>query len=120
MMRAIILFFVLLFASDCAWAQLDKLFFSPEDRLKLDVARDRASRIGGADYSAPYIDGLVRRSDGKNTVWVNGRPYRANDGITGKAASLPADPGERVSITVSSSERSTQRSRTAPRRATGK
>ncbi|MDX2217773.1 MAG: hypothetical protein SF172_01955 [Burkholderiales bacterium] len=116
MMRAILLLFTLLTASGSALAQLEKLFFSPEERRALDLARDRASRAEGSDYVSPYVDGVVQRSDGKNTIWVNGKPFRANEGIAGKARSLPADPGEQVSVTVSNSEKSARQPASAPRR----
>jgi len=70
-------------------AHLGRLFFSPADRSNLDILRQnskapdkviKADEIskdddivsGGASESNPVIlNGFVRRSDGKNTLWVN-------------------------------------------------
>lgn len=116
MKRTTALVLLMLTVSSPASAQLEKLFFTQEERRALDQARERAGRADGSDYVSPYVDGMVQRSDGKNTIWVNGKPFRANERITGKASALPADPSEKVSVTVSSSEQPPRRSNTAPRR----
>lgn len=53
------------------------LFTSPEERARLDALRrgepetPRAAATRSAD---PEVTGYVRRSDGRNTVWIDGRP----------------------------------------------
>ena len=67
---------------------LGRLFFTPEQRNQLDVARaqrSRATLTAEIEEQAPAPEvvtyhGLVRRSDGKNTVWMNNRTI--NDGQT--------------------------------------
>jgi hypothetical protein len=110
--------FVLLLATfpSEASSQLDRLFFSGAERQALDVARERAGRLDGNDYSAPIVDGMVRRSDGKNTIWVNGQPYRASDAAANRAATLPSNGNESLRIKVSGSEPAPQRVRAAPKR----
>lgn len=65
-------------AEDARTADPGRLFFTPAQRAQLETARAR--RVGpGRDTAAeapPPVryDGLVMRSDGKTTRWVNGRP----------------------------------------------
>jgi hypothetical protein len=67
---------------------LGRLFLTPEQRASLDAARDKAMqpapRPAQAQAPAPAasalppkvitLNGIVRRSDGETTVWVNDRP----------------------------------------------
>lgn len=65
-------------------AEMERLFFSPAQRAQLDIARAQRDRRGtqAADGtpSGPQgpdvvtYDGVVRRTDGKSTVWLNGKP----------------------------------------------
>lgn len=62
---------------------LGRLFFNPEQRAQMDLARSKRIRTTLSEEpeeqqsaSLPETltyNGLVRRSDGKNTVWLNGR-----------------------------------------------
>ena len=67
-----------------AAAELARMFFTPAQRATLDNARKQNIRIEiGNDgeqqqTSAPVpqnvsVNGLIRRSDGKNTIWLNNR-----------------------------------------------
>ncbi len=55
------------------------LFFSREQRDRLDRARKRGDVIDESGAVAPdappVITGFLRRSDGKTTVWVDGKSY---------------------------------------------
>ncbi len=63
---------------------LGRLFFAPAQRAQLDVARAQRDRRGAqtteVEQPAPQgpdvvtYSGVVRRNDGKSTVWVNGKP----------------------------------------------
>lgn len=62
---------------------LGRLFFTPQQRTQLDTARSQKSRATLAsekpEEAAPLpqivtYSGTVRRSDGKSTAWINGRP----------------------------------------------
>lgn len=65
-------------------AEMERLFFSPAQRAQLDIARAQRDRRGtqtadgtpsgpqGSDVVT--YDGVVRRTDGKSTVWLNGKP----------------------------------------------
>jgi len=77
MMRATFAALLLLCAGQAAAQELGRLFFTPEQRAALDARR--ASRL--PDTPAPVlaaspttrIDGYVKRSAGKSTVWVDGQ-----------------------------------------------
>ena len=74
---------LLLFCAGTAMsADLDRMFFTPEQRATLDNARRQNLRIeiGTANVqpAAPVpqnlsVNGIVRRSDGKSTIWLNNR-----------------------------------------------
>lgn len=108
-MKHAILLVIGVFTIGAASAQdLGRLFFTPEQRDALD-ARRRA-RVPDKPAPAPIfvspttrLDGFVRRSDGRSTVWVNGdtaddaRP-RADGRVPVTAgdsrARVPLKPGE--------------------------
>ena len=83
-------------ASPCEAQELGRLFFTPEQRAALDARRkarvpDKPAAVVVASPTT-RVDGYVKRSGGRSTVWVNGE-------------SLPEGPsearigeGERVSI----------------------
>lgn len=57
---------------------LGRLFFTPEQRALLDTARRTMPMNAGGAAEAPSapdfsLKGIVTRSDGKRSVWVNGR-----------------------------------------------
>ena len=59
-----------------AWAAdpLGTLFTTPEERARLDQLR-RGEPVGAeplARAHEPRITGFVKRSDGRNTVWIDG------------------------------------------------
>jgi hypothetical protein len=65
-----------------------RLFFTPSQRASLDVARTQRARTGLAgeteEQAAPAAQtlrygGMVRRSDGKSTVWINNRAVNDNE-----------------------------------------
>lgn len=64
----------LLHGAPAAAQQLGRLFFTPEQREMLDARR----RAGIQDRAAPAIspttrlDGYVKRSHGKSTIWLDG------------------------------------------------
>lgn len=69
-LRAPLLASLLLVAQPEAWADLGRLFYTPEERARLD----RAPGAGEPAAQAPRtVNGIVRRSDGQGTVWIDGR-----------------------------------------------
>jgi hypothetical protein len=73
-------------------APLGRLFFTPERRVALE--RQRLSNIQDRQTlqgATMTLDGVVQRSSGKSTVWINGRPQNENDAArTGVSATVSA------------------------------
>jgi hypothetical protein len=61
-----------------AGAELERLFFSPQERESLDRQR-RGEKVTPGTPAGSTITGFVKRSDGKSTVWVDGQPLRATN-----------------------------------------
>lgn len=65
-------------------ADLGTLFHSAEERARLDRLRrgepavPQAAPAEALPAAAPEVTGFVRRSDGRNTVWIDGRPVPTN------------------------------------------
>jgi hypothetical protein len=100
---------VLLGAALSLWAagtqaqELGRLFFTPDQRAALDARRkarvpDKPAAGPTADSPLTRVDGVVRRSGGRSTVWVNGEtiPEGAQPG-SAKVAPAGSYPG-RVSV----------------------
>lgn len=77
-----------------------RLFYTPAQRAQLEAARARnVTRVETRTpaFSAPPVrfDGVVIRSDGQGTAWVDGRPQTGTGGVPGlKPGQIRAD--ERV------------------------
>ena len=75
---------------------LGRLFFTPERRTTLERQRlsniQETQTLQGASIS---LNGVVHRSSGKSTVWINGRPQHETDAArTGVSAAITAkNPG---------------------------
>lgn len=79
---------------------LGRLFFTPEKRAALERSRtvkvQQTQQIEGGSLS---LDGVVRRSDGAGTAWINGRPHHVADPRHGIAIGLRPDAaGATVSV----------------------
>jgi hypothetical protein len=80
---------------------LGRLFFTPAQRNTLDAGKqlDRPKQAGPAVRGprAVTVNGIVTRSDGESTVWVNGAPA----GTSGRgAAPITATPSGSASARV--------------------
>jgi hypothetical protein len=103
---------LMLGASAAAGADLGRLFFTPAQRATLDNARmlNIRSEVGSENaQAAPVpqnvsVNGVVRRSDGKSTVWINNRALSAPQ--TGGINVSTGKTGDRVKLTVPESGRS--------------
>lgn len=61
------------FPAASAAEELGRLFHSPAERAALDAARQAGrQQPAGSAPAQVRIDGYVRRTDGRSTVWVNG------------------------------------------------
>lgn len=77
-------------------AAVGRLFFTPEKRAMLE--RQRLSNIHATrslEGATMSLDGVVQRSGGKSTVWINGQPQNERDAVhTGVNVKLsPRNPG---------------------------
>lgn len=93
----------LVLASQAAWgasqaADPGRLFYTPAQRAQLEAARARnvtqARPPAASDPVAPSqrFDGMVIRSDGRGTSWVNGQPQTGATGVSGlKPGQVRAD-----------------------------
>lgn len=82
MKTKVFLTFLLLASSWAAGAQPDglgRLFFTPEQRAALDRQRELGSGSGKAESQTYTIDGIVRRSSGHRTTWINGSPVQEDE-----------------------------------------
>ena len=62
-------------------AQIQRLFFSAEKRATLDRQRTQnLQQIRSLQGATLNLDGMVQRSSGKSTVWINGQPQNENEG----------------------------------------
>ncbi len=103
---------LMLGASTAAGADPGRLFFTPAQRATLDNARklNIRSEVGSENaQAAPVpqnvsVNGVVRRSDGKSTVWINNRALSAPQ--TGGIDVATGKTGDRVKLTVPESGRS--------------
>lgn len=93
-----------LLAAGPAWAQqeLGRLFFTPEQRAALDARRaarlpDKPAAV--AESPTTRVDGYVKRSSGKSTVWVDGEAMPDGLQIEGLRVQRGNDP-TRVTVTV--------------------
>lgn len=88
-------------AGPTAGQGLGTLFFSPAQRLELEKERKGKPTIGPDDAfeeTGPVINGVATRSDGRLTVWVDGKPRweNANAGHVVKLSS--ADVGTSAAL----------------------
>jgi hypothetical protein len=107
MWRSLCLVLLMLVASP-AWAAdaaLGRLFFTPVERNALEEARRKNVRAEVQAIEKPArppvrnvtVTGLVRRSDGENTVWVNGKPV---DGATTDGLKVRVTAGQQAAVIV--------------------
>jgi hypothetical protein len=88
-------------APACEAQELGRLFFTPEQRSALDARRKARmpDRPAAAVVASPTmrLDGYVKRSGGKSTVWVN---REALDEGGADLPRLPRGTDDRVSVPV--------------------
>ena len=96
-------------AAGAASQELGRLFLSPEQRAALDARRkaklpDRPASVA-VESPTTRVDGMVMRSGGKSTVWLNGEPVPEGTQPEGmRVAPGRRDPSS-VSVTVGEGER---------------
>ena len=87
---------LLLTTASSAWAEpLGRLFLTPERRAVLERQRQlNIQEVQTIEGATVTLDGVVTRSSGRSTVWVNQRPQHENTLGTGVATHIsPRNPG---------------------------
>jgi hypothetical protein len=96
-------------ASKAQAAELGRLFFTPDERQQLDQKFARHETGNEEPESKPFIsvNGVIQRSDGSRTVWINGKaqhnaagknPNTAPVTVPGKHESIEVKVGQRLLI----------------------
>jgi hypothetical protein len=93
---------------------LGRLFYTPAQRAQLDAARSQKSRAApAAEPEEPpplpevvTYDGVVRRSDGRTTVWINNRAINDGRAPGGAPVTSRLRPDGSVSLGIAQSDRS--------------
>ncbi len=83
-----------------------RLFHTPEERARLDAPAPPPVASEDADTGPVRLDGIVRRSDGRTTVWVDGRVTErgeARPGADARTAVLALPNGEQRRLLVGES-----------------
>ena len=97
-------------------ASLGRLFFTPSQRASLDIARSQRTRATVATEQTQEqvlqpvpqtitYGGMVRRSDGRTTVWLNNRPVDDQKPGDGSAIIRRVWPDGAVTLEVPESSR---------------
>lgn len=99
-----------------AQEQLGRLFFTPAQRASLDIARSQRARAAVATEKAEQdatpvpqtitYNGVLRRSDGKTTVWINNQPVHDRESAGAAAIVGRVRPDGSVMLQVPQSGRS--------------
>ena len=84
---------------------VDVIVLRPIDvqRAQLDAQRNRTSGQSPQPVRELRLDGIVRRSDGHQTVWINGEAHSGSlphIKVGSRSISLLAAPGKTVEIPV--------------------
>lgn len=103
---AVLYMAILTLSSSAAYAQtqpLGRLFFTPERRAVLERQRQlniQEKTQETIEVASLHLNGVVRRSGNKTTVWVNGRPQAIDNANAGIQAIPSAKEADRVGIRV--------------------
>ena len=77
--RLLALALLALAAAPATATEIGKLFHTPEERARLDRLRRGETDAPALVEGKAHVTGFVRRSDGRNTVWINGVPVTVAD-----------------------------------------
>lgn len=84
---------------------LGRLFFTPEQRAILERQRQAGLlETPGPEGTALSLDGVVVRSGGRRTVWINGRPQHENETATGVGAAVATGQPGRARLVTGDTE----------------
>jgi len=94
-----LLFLGFAFSEACLAQELGRLFFTPEQRKALDARRkarvpDKPAAAAAVVSPTVRLDGYVKRSGARSTVWVNGEQVEDRPPSGGSDARVPVTLGE--------------------------
>jgi hypothetical protein len=97
--KTVLILVTLLACSTASQAELGRLFYTPQQRQGLENARVQNRSVAGpasATTTQPLTyDGIVLRSDGRSTRWINGKQQSGNSyALTTQGKTLK--PGQTV------------------------
>ena len=81
-------------ASPSQAGQLGRLFFTPEQRAQLDYTHARDAAADGDSSAILMVNGIVQKSGGARTVWVNGVSQSVDSGERNTTAQSVTIPGK--------------------------
>jgi len=73
---------------------LGRLFFTPEQRAQLDYTHARDAAAEGDSSAILTVNGIVQKSGGARTVWVNGVAQSVENGDRNTTAQAVSVPGK--------------------------
>jgi hypothetical protein len=90
---------------------LGRLFFTPQQRARLESQRENHSGATGQAASVLMISGVVQKDQGMRTVWINGVAHSTGSSsgqdpeivrveVPGKAQSVPVRVGQKILLNV--------------------
>lgn len=84
-LRLVLVAFAFAMPSATSAEELGRLFFTPERRQQLDHQRqfNLEEQRGAPEAPTLTINGVVTRSSGQRTVWVDGVPHKASEVTNG-------------------------------------
>jgi len=94
---------LVLLAAQAQAAPFGRLFFTPERRAALERQRQlniQEKTQETVEVASVHLNGVVRRTGNRTTVWVNGRPQQVDNAATGILVTPSARDVERVNIRV--------------------
>lgn len=81
--------------------ELGRLFMTPETRAMLERQRQlNIKEVRSIDGGSMRLDGVVLRSTGKSTVWINNQPQPENASDTGVTAALVRQRPDGATLTT--------------------
>lgn len=81
--------------------ELGRLFFTPEQRARMDYNYAREGRPDSDNRRTLSVTGIVQKQGGERTVWINGVPKPAGKSDERSPESAPVTiPGQKKQIRV--------------------
>lgn len=92
---------LLLWSASMPAGELGRLFYTPQQRVQIDARHSFEQATVEPGASEVQLKGVVRRSDGKTTLWVNGAaPETGNPGRQPGSATVALPDGSRAEMRV--------------------